>query len=225
MRESQPKLTPATIDKHIIRALSGPLDPALIMQAAQASGLAEPQANYSHTQIRNALLALTREALEVYASTLLGRPKRGRVAWRRKLTEMWSTGELNAESAFEIVKGRIACLAGKLKGSKSKPSKGSSWACSSEMGSSFKVEHSTGVALCKAVEHMNNWTGGFLNRESFSGQRVNRLVNQMIQAAAEAVMNYVPESPLKFREPFVFEARAETEEEKEIRELLECLSK
>ncbi|MDB6006546.1 MAG: hypothetical protein JWR15_3533, partial [Prosthecobacter sp.] len=65
----------------------------------------------------------------------------------------------------------------------------------------------------------------FVNGECFGGERINRQINEMIRAAAEAVTNFVPKSSLRFRAPFVFKARDETHAEREMRLMLEALCK
>ena len=87
------------------------------------------------------------------------------------------------------------------------------------------IEHATAVALRKAIDHMNYWTCGFLNGEYYSGERINRQVNEMIRAAAEAVTNFVPKSTMRFRAPYVFTARDENHAEREMRLMLEALAK
>lgn len=220
------KLNTANIVEHIHQEISKEQwDWEKVMKAGQALGVVEKKESYVEREFSYALFKLCYKALKSLGINKAERKPRGPVAWRRKIFEMWSAGELDTDKAGQIVREYASNLVEKMKPAEPKPSKQKTWACGGILGAEFKIEHATAVALCKALEHMNYWTCGFLNGESFCGQRINRQVNEMIRAAAEAVTNFVPKSSLRFRAPFVFTARDESHAEREMRLMLEALAK
>lgn len=220
------KPSPANITEYIHREIAKQSwDQETVINAGRALGTIEAKTSYMPRDFSYAFLMVCRNALKVFGTSKAERRPRGPLPWRLKLFEMWSAGELNPDSASQIVDEHAKSLAAKLKSPEPEPPKKKTWACSGTMGREFRIEHSTAVALCKAVEHMNDWTCGFLGGEHFCGDRVNGLVNEVIRAAAEAVTHFVPNSPLRFRAPFVFKARDETNAEREMRLMLEALSK
>ena len=220
------KISTANIVEHIHQEIcGGKWDRETVMKAGQASGLVQVKAHYAEREFMHTLFKLCYKALKAFGLSKAIRKPRGPTAWRRKLFEMWTAGELNTDKASQIVREHAENLAEKVKPVEPKPPQKKTWACGGDMGPQFKIEHSTAVALCKAIEHMAYWSGGFLGGEYFCGERITRQVNEMIRAAAEAVTNFVPKSPLRFRAPFVFKARDETRSEREMRLMLETISK
>lgn len=234
MKTSKAKPSPANIVDVIRRELeSQTWEWETLMAAAQALGIAKAKERYTQSEFLNARSELIREALEMFGTSKAIRKPGKRVAWRRTLFELWQDGALEAEKAGEIVREHIARLSEKVTIPPPKarikqvlPRQRQPLASDGDLsGKHFTLEHETVVGIAKAMQWMNNRSDNFIAGESLSGPRVNRLVNEMIRAAADAVMNFVPAWPLGFREPFVLEARAETEEERETRLMLESLSK
>ncbi len=220
------KLNTANIVEHIHQEISKEKwDWEKVMKAGQALGVAEKKDRYAEREFSYTLFKLCYKALKAFGLSKAERKPKGPVAWRRKIYELWTAGELDTDKAGQIVREYATNLMGKMKPDEPKPPKHTTWACAGVMGAHFKIEHDTAVALCKALEHMNYWTCGFLNGESFYGERINRQVNEMIRAAAEAVTNFVPKSSLRFRAPYVFTARDESHAEREMRLMLESLAK
>ena len=225
MRTSKAKPTSANIVDVIRRELAGQnIEVGTLMAAAQALGIVKAKERYETHETKNARSQLIREALEVFGSSKAERKQGGRVAWRRTVFELWEAGKLDAKIAGDIVREHVSSLAAKIKAPW--PKARQTYACTGDMsGRYFKLEHATVMAVCKAVDHMNYWSQGFVAGELFEGPRINRLVNEMICRAAEAVTGFIPDDPLGFRVPYVLEAFDETEEERETRLMLESLSK
>ena len=234
MKTSKVKPTPANIVDVIRRELAGQnIEVETLMTAAQALGIVKAKESYASREVLNARSELIRLALETFGSSKAERKQGKRKAWRRTLHELWTDGALDAEKAGIIVREHIARLTEKIT---TIPPRGrvktvptrlrQTLASDGDMsGKYFTLEHETVVGIVKAVQWMNRCSSNFIAGESFSSPRINCLVNEMIRAAADAVTRFVPAWPLGFREPFVLEARAETEEERETRLMLESLSK
>jgi hypothetical protein len=226
MKNKTAKLSPANIVDIISRELEAQeWDSKTLMAAAQALGIVTAKERYEDHEFRNARSRLIRKALEFFGSGKAERKPGKRAAWRRTVFELWVAGELDAEKAGDIVRKHAAIVAKRIKNAPSKPRK--TFACDGDMsGQYFKLEHETVVSLMKAVNHMTNYSDdSYLAGQPFAGPRINRAVNELIRHAADGVMGFIPEDPLGFRVPFVFEARDETDEERGQRVMLEYLSK